>query len=114
MVLNYNTVRRDGLAAGGAIDETITLSRAVRLEEIRVKLGAAGSSHNLTITMDHPAGAAYDFVIYSQNVNGLTDFTASLNDGAGLFVPAGAALNVAYSNPPTARDWAFELVFVEL
>jgi len=47
---------------------------AWQLESIRIHLSAGGAATNLTATVDAGAGAAYDVVIATQAMGGVTDY----------------------------------------
>jgi len=64
-------------AATGAIAMTVDPGRAWQLEEIRVHLSAAGGAGNLTATLDANAGAAYDAVIFTQDMTSTADLVYS-------------------------------------
>lgn len=56
-----------------AIAYTLKPGAKFRLREIRIHLSAAGGAGNLTATVDAAAGAAYDAVVYSQDMTAITD-----------------------------------------
>ena len=69
--MKYRVQRATGAAA---VDMTIAPGVAWQLESIRVHLSAGGAATNLTATVDAGAGAAYDVVIATQDMNGVTDY----------------------------------------
>lgn len=61
------------VTGAGAVAYTLKPGAKFRLKEIRVHLSAAGGAGNLTATVDAAAGAAYDAVVYSQDMASVTD-----------------------------------------
>ena len=57
-----------------AIASTLAPGTAWQFESIRIHLSAAGGAGDLTATLDHGAGAAYDLVILTQDMTAVTDF----------------------------------------
>ena len=69
--MNYRVQRATGALA---VDMTIAPGVAWQLESIRIHLSAGGAATNLTATVDAGAGAAYDVVIATQAMGGVTDY----------------------------------------
>jgi|GEM_PF-3664284 len=66
-------VWRDSVSSGN-LAKTISFSHPVIVWEIRVHLSAAPAAlETFTATMDAAAGAAYDAVVASQDMSGLTN-----------------------------------------
>lgn len=97
--------------ATGAVAVATTLAPGVafRIIEVRIHLSAASAtSENFTIALDSYAGAAYDAVILSQDLNGSTDF---------VWVPAERRyfhktdeLDFAWANTDT-RTYGLEILY---
>lgn len=79
-----------------AINRTIAPGRSWQLESVRVHLNAAGAATNLTITVNAGAGAAYNVVLATQAMGGVTDYFYK-PDFPIPFGP-GDAINIAYAN----------------
>jgi len=56
-----------------AISTTISPSSAFAIDSIQLHLSAAGGGDNLTVTVDAYDGAAYDTVLYTQDMTAVTD-----------------------------------------
>jgi hypothetical protein len=57
-----------------AIASTLAPGVAWQLESVRVHLSAAGGAGDLTATLDHGTGAAYDVVLLTQDMTTTTDY----------------------------------------
>lgn len=57
-----------------AISSTLAPGVNWQLESVRIHLSAAGGAGDLTATLDHGSGAAYDIVILTQDMTTLTDY----------------------------------------
>jgi len=90
-------MRRHSRATGAAaIAHTLAPTTQFQLNEVRVHLDAGGAATDLTITLTAAAGAAYNQVLLTQDMGGVTDIIllpAQPHD----FV-AGDAIVVAYAN----------------
>ena len=75
-----------------AIAKTITPSGAFALESVMLHLSAAGGAGNLTITVDSGDGAAYDTVLFTQDMTLVVDLywqperPIELDDGDQLLI----------------------------
>jgi hypothetical protein len=85
------------VTGGGAINTTSTaLTSEATLEAITIHVGvAAGAVENLVVTVDAIDGSAYDTVILTQAMAGVTD--VALTD-LGIPLYAGDALKVTWTN----------------
>ena len=79
-----------------AVDRNIAPGRAWQLESIRMHLSVGGAATNLTVTVDAGAGAAYDVVLVTQDMNGVTDYFYKPD----FPIPFGPSdeINIAYAN----------------
>jgi len=67
-------MRRHSRATGAvAIAHTLAPTTQFQLNEVRVHLNAAGAANDLTITLTAAAGAAYNQVLLTQAMAGITD-----------------------------------------
>lgn len=82
----------------GAVAVTIEAMSNIRVIGIMLHLGTAGGAENLIVSIDSGAGAAYDTVLVSQSMDGLTD----INITDGLIIPKGDTLNIAFANTAAA------------
>lgn len=73
-ILSSKYRRRQYTATTGAIDIDFSPANQWFLKEVRVHLGTAGNTGNLTITVDDGTGATYDTVLVTQDMTGKTDF----------------------------------------
>ena len=69
--MNYRVQRATGALA---VDMTIAPGVAWQLESIRIHLSAGGAATDLTATVDAGAGAAYDVVLVTQDMDNVTDY----------------------------------------
>jgi hypothetical protein len=91
--MKYRVQRATGAAA---VAMTIAPGVAWQLESIRVHLSAGGAATDLTATVDAGAGAAYDVVLATQAMNGVTDYVYK-PDFPIPFTPDDE-LDIAYTN----------------
>ena len=90
------------------IDFTLAPGIAWQLEEIRVHLGAGGAAGDLTATVDAAAGAPYDVVVLTQDMNGTTDVV--YQPTRPIIFNSGDELDIAYSNTGAAT-YGLEVVY---
>ena len=84
----------------GALAATIAPGVAFQIEEIRVHLGSASAtSENITVTLDHAEGAAYDVVLKAQDMNAVVDFVWIPARPA--IIPTGSEVDIAWANTNT-------------
>lgn len=103
-----NTERATG-AAGLA--ETLAPSVPFQLLEIRVHLGSASAtSENLTITMDAKAGAAYDTVLYSVDMDTVADLVVTFEH---RYFSNADEIDIAWTNTNT-ETYGLEIVYKTL
>jgi len=79
-----------------AVAMTVAPGVAWQLDEIRIHLGAAGAATNLTATIDAGTAAAYDTVLLTQAMGGVTDYVYKPTRPH-VFAPADE-LDIAYAN----------------
>ena len=91
-----------------AIATTIAPGAPWPLEEIRVHLSAAGASGNLTATVDHAAGSAYDINILTQDMTSVTDLVWSPDSP--MKFQSGDELDIAWANAGT-KTYGLEVVW---
>ena len=94
--MSFRSVFTGAVAISGT---TGALTRPARLSAILVLLDAAPTtSESLTVTLDSADGAAYDTVIYSKDLVGITSLAVT---DINLPLAAGDELDVAYTNTDT-------------
>ena len=78
-LLNNGFGKREVQRATGAAALAVAVNPGVifALNEIRVHLSAVGAAGNLTVTIDNGAGAAYDTVVFTQDMTAVTDLVWS-------------------------------------
>jgi len=96
--------------ATGAVAIASTLAPGIpwQLEEIRVHLSAVGAAGDLTGTLDHGAGTAYDLVILTQDMTAVTDFIWHCERP--MEFGADVELDIAWANAST-RTYGLEIVW---
>ena len=92
-----------------AIATTLAPGEAFKLLEVRVHLSAASAtSENLTLTMDAQAGANYDAVILTKDLNTLTSYVYSYEDDR--YFTDSDEIDVAWANSDS-RTYGLEIVY---
>lgn len=112
-------IRKNGLGAGGAIDQSIPApggSEYSRLARLSLKLSDVGAAETVTLTLDNGEGANYDFEIASASMDGETEYlwtdaSATIHVRAKSELYAGDAILVEHANG-NSRDWYLEAEFV--
>ncbi len=99
------TVRETGAAA---IAYTLAPGKPWQLESIRVHLSAAGGAGDLTATIDHGAGAAYDINLLTEDMTTVTDLVWTPSRPMEFL--AGDELDIAWANAGT-KTYGLEIVF---
>ncbi|MBE7462870.1 MAG: hypothetical protein HS116_05170 [Planctomycetes bacterium] len=97
--------------ATGAASLAITVTPSGsewELLALRIHLSGAAAAENLTITLDAAAGAAYDTVVYSKAMSGLTDVLEVF--ARPIPFNAGDALVIAWANG-NSRTYGLELLW---
>lgn len=87
---------KDTATGSAALAKTITSSGAWRLDSVRVHLNAVGAGGDLTVTLDAIAGAAYDVVLFTQDMTAVTDLVW-IPDRE-IILTASDELDVAWAN----------------
>lgn len=66
---------RHSATGAAAINETVAFSSTfeARLVALRIHLSAAGGAGDLTVTLDSHLGAAYDVVLFRQDMTSVVD-----------------------------------------
>lgn len=75
---------------------TIAPAIAFQIEEIRIHLSAGGAATNLTIALDAGAGVAYDCVLATQDMTGVTDLV--YQPAKPILCQANDEVDIAYAN----------------
>lgn len=89
-------------AAAIATSMTIPAGRAYRLISVSVKFSAAPTtSESMTVTLNAAAGAAYDILLYTMNPSLLATTNLVWFPDRDLYLQAGDAIDVAYTNTDT-------------
>ncbi|MBT7082097.1 MAG: hypothetical protein HN929_11660 [Chloroflexi bacterium] len=96
-------------ATGGvAIASTLAPGVAWQLESVRVHLSAAGAGGDLTATLDHSVGAAYDTVLLTQDMTAVTDYV--WHTERPMEFDADTELDFAWANAST-RTYGLEVIW---
>ena len=91
-----------------AIAETLAPGVAWQLEGISVHLSAAGGAGDLTATVDHSVGSAYDLVVLTQDMTSTTDYIWHLERP--LEFDADTELDIAWANAG-AKTYGLEIIW---
>ena len=91
-----------------AISTTVTPAKAFYLKEIRLHLSAAGGAANLTVTMDAQAGAAYDVVLFTQDMTTVTDLVWRPDQPIKFII--GDNIVIAWANG-SSRTYGLEVIY---
>ena len=103
--MNYKIYRSSGAAA---IAITVSPGEPWELEGIRVHLSAAGAAGNLTVTVDSANGSAYDTVLFTQAMAGVTDVDHRWSPTQ-KFTNKNDKVVIAYTNTGTVT-WGVEII----
>ena len=68
-------MRVQNATGAAAVSTSLAPGESFRLREVRIKLSAAGTAGNLTISVDAGAGAAYDVNLLTQDMTSVTSLT---------------------------------------
>ena len=82
----------------GAIAYTLLAGRNIRVLGVMLHLSSTGVNEDFTMSIDSAAGEAYDTVLFSQDMNHLTDLY--LTDG--FIIPQGDSLSITFANTGAA------------
>ena len=82
----------------GAIAYSLLAESNIRIVGILLHLDAAASAEPLEVKLDSAAGAAYDTVLISQDMDGVSD----INITDGLIIPQGDSLSITFANTGSA------------
>lgn len=91
-----------------AIAMTVAPTVAFQIEEVRVHLSAGGAATDLTITVDSAAGAAYDVVLLTQAMNGVSNLV--FQPTRPYVFSAGDEIDIAYANGGAAT-YGVEVIY---
>ena len=94
----------------GAVAIASTLAPAVpfRLLGIRIHLSAAGGAGNFTVQMDASAGAAYDTVLFTQDMTSVVDL--EWQPDSPMEFAIGDELDFAWANAST-RTYGMTIIY---
>lgn len=101
-------MRTQRVTGTAAVATTLAPSTAWQLEGIRVHLSAAGGAGDLTATIDHSDGSAYDVVLLTQDMTSVVDLVWS-PERPMEFLPDDE-LDIAWANG-SSRTYGVELLF---
>ena len=104
-------IRFTTATGAGAIATAINPGAPWQLEGIRLHLSAAGGAGNLTITVDHGNGSAYDAVILTQDMTAVTDLVWSPERP--MQFPANTEVDISYANA-NGRTYGLEVGWTPL
>lgn len=95
----------------GVIATAVNPGSPWQIEGIRLHLSAVGGVGNLTITVDHGTGAAYDAVLLTQDMTAVTDLVWSPERP--MQFPAGTEVDISYANA-NGRTFGLEVIYTPL
>lgn len=90
----------------GALSATFTPTNQAYITNVRVHLSSAGTQETFTVYINSAAGTAYDVVLYSVSMAGVTDI--SWIPSGRLLMNAGDVLTLTWTNTD-ARTWGTEI-----
>lgn len=94
----------------GAMSETITIDKATKILSVSLHLSSVGAtSENFVIAVDSDEGTAYDTVLFTQDMDTVTDVYS--NTEYSLF--PGSDLDFTYANTD-ASTWGLEVVYGDI
>jgi len=107
-----NVHKYRGAGSAALSDTTDAIDQAAGFKSFTIHLGSApASQENLTITLDSVGGAAYDTVLFTGAMGGITDLLVDTAD-MDVTLGRGDALDFAWANSDGA-EWGFEATLVE-
>ena len=102
------TTRTQRATGAAAIATTVAPGVPWQLESVRVHLSAAGGAGDLTITVDHSAGANYDTLLLTQDMTAVTSLIWTPDRPIEFL--AEDEVDIAWANANT-RTYGLEIVF---
>jgi len=102
---SYKTDRATGIAA---IAYALTFTAEALVREVRLHLSGAAGVETLTLSIDAGAGAAYDAVLDTKAMNGLTDYY--YRPDVPMHFVTGDALKLTLTNAG-GLTWGLETIF---
>jgi hypothetical protein len=107
-----NVHKYSSSGTGALVDTTAAIDQGAGFESVSIHLGSAPSSQeNLTVTLDANAGAAYDTVLFTGSMGGITNLLVDEAD-FNVTLQRGDALDVAWDNTDGVT-WGMEITLVE-
>lgn len=91
----------------GNISHSVTLDKGGVLRSVRLHLGAAGASGTLTVRQDSHAGAAFDTVLYSRDMTGVTDIWYAWQQPVAM--APGDAVLITWTDPSGTVVWTSQV-----
>lgn len=107
--MNLKSRRVSGAAAMSVV---ISHNKPWQLSEIRLHLGAGGAASDLTVTIDSSSGSAFDTVLYTKAMSGVTDVDYRWNPEP-RFTHKNDKVIIAYANAGAAT-WGLEVIYEPL
>jgi hypothetical protein len=101
-------LKTDRATGSAAVAYALTFTDEAMVNEIRFHMSAAAGAETLTVSIDASAGAAYDAVLGTQAMNGLTDYR--LAPDVPIHFVSGDVLKVTFANSGN-RTWGIETIF---
>lgn len=102
------TLTRAYFDGNAAVAISLSADYDYQVEEIRIHLSTAGGAGNLTVTVDHSEGAAYDFVLATQDMTAITDYV--YHPEYPFKMTAADVLNIAWANV-NSRNYGIEILY---
>jgi len=105
----YEKIHYARATGASALAKTLAPGVPFRLIEVRIHLSAASAtSENFTITMDSGTNAVHDMLLYSKDMNGVSDVAWILEENR--YFESADELDFAWANTNT-RTWGLELIY---
>lgn len=102
------TLTRAYFDGNAAVAISLSPDYDYQVEEIRIHLSAAGGAGNLTVTVDHSEGVAYDFVLATQDMTAIIDYV--YHPEYPFKMTANDILNIAWANA-NSRNYGIEILY---
>lgn len=98
--------RIEEATGSAALAQTFTPTNQAYLTNVRLHLSAAATQESFSVYIDSAKGAAYDTVLYTVSLVGVTD--VSWAPSGRVLINAGDSVKLAWTNTDT-RTWGTEI-----
>ena len=111
MTCRLTNLSNSAATGAGALAHTLAPARTLRLLEVRMHLSAAATQDTLTLTIDSALGAAYDSVLDSQDMTGLSEYV--FRPTTPVILMKGDEIDFSWTNTD-GRTFGLEAIYQEL